>query len=320
LAERLRTHTGLFPAALALALFAATVIADSGFGKPSNWPDELATLAPFAIVAMASTPSILSGGGGIDISIGPLTIFANVVLIEWFLPHSALKSPWVAIPLLVVICGAIGALNGLLVTVLRYRPVIATLCMFFVLAGVVVKIAPGPASAPQTGWLNDLGGKVGPLPGGLLMMATPFAIWFVLSRTAFHRNLYATGGNDVTAFSAGVNVYATRIVAYALGGCFAAFAGVALTALVQTTQSGNTTLYTLVALAAVALGGTQFSGGRGGLVASLLGACCIYLMQTLLVALSVPATWLNVAYGGLLLIGVVVGSMLVTRNATRVTR
>ena len=62
----------LFAAVLALALLVANVIAEPSFGEPGNWPAQLAALAPFAIVAMASTPAILSGGGGLDISVGPI--------------------------------------------------------------------------------------------------------------------------------------------------------------------------------------------------------------------------------------------------------
>ena len=95
----------------------------------------------------------------------------------------------------------------MLVAVLRYQPVIATLCTFFVLAGVIAKIAPNAQERARTSaGLTDLADKVGPVPGALLLMAIPLAIWFALSRTAFHRNLYAIGGNDATAFSAGVNV------------------------------------------------------------------------------------------------------------------
>ncbi len=205
------------------------------------------------------------------------------MLIEWFLPHAGLDTAWLGIPVLMLIGAAIGAFNGVLVTILRYQPVIATLCTFFVLTGVIEKIAPTPKSPHAGNWTTDFADKlVGPIPGALVLMAIPLVIWFALSRTAFHRNLYAVGGNDTTAFSAGVNVHATRIMAYALGGAFAMVAGVALTALVQSTQSAGFASYTLVALAAVALGGTQLGGGRGGLIPSLLGAVCIYQMQTLL--------------------------------------
>ncbi len=312
MAEQLRRRPWLFAAMLAIGLLVANIIAEPTFGKPTNWAVELGTLAPFAIVAMASTPAILSGGGGLDISIGPIAVLANVILIEWLLPHSGLDSAWVGIPLLMLIGAAIGAVNGFLVAVLRYQSVIATLCTFFVLAGVVAKISPTP-STPQAGnWTVNLADKVGPIPGALLLMAIPLAIWLALSFTAYHRNLYAVGGNDATAFSAGINVTATRIIAYALGGCFAAVGGIALTALVQSTQSAGFAQYTLIALAAVALGGTSFAGGRGGLIASLLGAVCIYLMQTLLGAAGVSSSWLNFVYGAMLVAGVVVGAKLLT--------
>jgi len=319
LAEQLRKRPWLFAAALALSLLVANVIAEPNFGEPGNWPAQLATLAPFAIVALASTPSILSGGGGLDISIGPIAVLANVVLIEWFLPHSGLDSAWVGVPLLMLIGAAIGAINGTLVAVFRYQPVIATLCTFFVLAGVIQKISPSPKSPSTGNWTADFADKVGPIPGALILILIPLVIWFALSRTAFHRNLYATGGNDATAFSAGVNVTATRVIAYALGGAFASVGGIALTALVQSTQTAAFAQYTLIALAAVALGGTQLGGGRGGMLPSLLGAVCIYQMQTLLSAVGVSSSWLEFVYGIMLVAGVVVGAKLLTLRPSGAT-
>lgn len=308
--ELLQTKLYMFALLLAILLLVANLIAEPNFGKPSNWPEQLATLAPFALLAMASTPSILSGGGGVDISVGPLAIVINTMLVVWFLPHSGLDSAFVAIPLLLLIGAGVGAINGVLVAVLRYQPVIATLCGFFVLAGVASTIAKSPESVQNVQWLQDLGNQVGPIPGALILMGIPVAVWLILSRTSFHRGLYAVGGNDTTAYSSGVNVTAIRIIAYALGGMFAATAGIALTAVVSSTQAGNVGLYTLVALAAVALGGTPLGGGRGGLLGSVLGAACIYELQTLLSALSVSATYNQAVYGALLVVGVVVGARL----------
>src|SRR3954467_2275368 len=312
LRELLPPEPFVYGAGPALRRLVANVLAEPNFGKPGNWPAELATLAPFAIVALASTPAILSGGGGLDISIGPIAVLSNVILIEWFLPHSGLDSAWVGIPLLMLIGAAIGALNGTLVAVFRYQPVIATLCTFFVLAGVIQKIAPAPKSPGAANWTADFADKIGPIPGAVILIAIPLVIWFVLSRTAYHRNLYSVGGNDATAFSAGINVTATRIIAYALGGAFASVAGIALTALVQSTQTASFAQYTLIALAAVALGGTQLGGGRGGMIPSLLGAICIYEMQTLLSALGVSSSWLQFVYGVMLVTGVVIGAKLLT--------
>ena len=314
----LRTRPYMFALVLAIVLLILNVIADPTFGNPSNWSKQLATLAPFAILAMASTPSIVSGGGGIDISVGPLAVVINTMLVMWFLPHDGLSSPVVAIPLLLLIGAGIGAINGVLVAVLRFEPVIATLCMFFILMGISLKIAPTPEGIEGAQWLKDLGDQVGPIPGALILMAIPVLIWIGLSRTPFHRDLYAVGGNDATAYSAGVDVTGTRVIAYALGGLFAATAGIALTSVVLATQAGAGGLYALVALAAVALGGTPLGGGRGGLLGSVLGALCIYELQTVLRALDVSPSWNQFLYAALLIVGVVVGALLQRSKAPKV--
>jgi ribose transport system permease protein len=313
--ELLRTRPFGFALLLSIALLAANVIADPHFGSPSSWPQELASFAPLAIVAMASTPSILSGGGGLDLSIGPLVIFCNVLLVHKFFPHG-IDSAWTAVPLILLIGAAVGAVNGVLVAALRYQPVIATLCTFFILIGLNVKFGASPRPAPHGNWTTDLGDKLWFFPGALITILVPAAIWLLLSRTSYHRQLYAVGGNQSTAFSAGVDVTATRIVAYSLGGLFAAVGGIALTALVQSSQAASSGQYTLIALAGVALGGTVLGGGRGGLLGSALGAFAIYLMQTFLSAVNVPPTWINVVYGGMLVTGVVVGARLVALRPT----
>jgi len=93
-----------------------------------------------------------------------------------------------------------------------------------------------------------------------------------------------------------------------IGGFFAGFAGLALTALVQ---SGDPTLgpqYTLIAITAVALGGTSLAGGRGGIAGSILGALSIFLIQNLLSALNVSSYWNQVVYGGILVVSLIINA------------
>jgi ribose transport system permease protein len=303
---RLRRQPFGFALLLSACLLIATILFQPNFAKPSNYPEELATLAPLAIAAMASTPSVVSGGGGLDVSVGPTIILINVIFVSGLL-KSGITSGWLDIPILLAIGTGIGLINGLLVARLRFQPVIATLCSLFIISGLAMKIAGNPVSAPPN-WSASLIGRVGPLPGAVYLMAAPALIWFGLGRTPFHRALYAVGGNDATAYSAGVNVFRTRLLAYGLNGMFAAIGGIAFTVLVQSTQASSTSLYTLVALAAVALGGTPLYGGRGGLVCSFFGALALYLVQTLLSAAQIPATWLDLVYGVLLVAGVIVGA------------
>ena len=295
-----------FAGLLFLLLLAGNLIAIPEFVAPDQIAGTLAIAAPFVIAAIASTPAILSGGGGIDLSVGPLLGFVNVVLVIRLMPND-LDGPATAIPILLLIGAAVGLVNGLLVAVLRLQPIVATLGTFLVISGWALIEAPEPiGTAP--GWLVSFNGSFGPVPGALILVALPVAIWLALQRTAFHKALLAVGGDERAAFSAGVNVTTVRIAAYTLGGLFAAVAGLALTALIESADPNLGSQYTLVAIAAVALGGTSLAGGRGGITGSILGALSIFLIQNLLTALEVSSLWLQVVYGAILVVALVANS------------
>jgi ribose transport system permease protein len=312
----LRSRPYAFTLVLFVLLLIANIAAQPSFASPANWPETLAIFAPFAIAALASTPAIMSGGGGIDISIGPLMTVINLVIVAALLPHG-LGSPWIVVPFCLVTGTAVGAINGTLVTVLRFQPVVATLCMNFILAGLALQIEGGTTPQGSTWWTNDLSSSFGPIPGGLVSVGAVLAVWYALSRSAYTRNLQATGGDDAAAFSAGVDVTKVRIVAYATGGLFAGVGGLALMAVLKEGEAGNATMYTLVALAAVALGGTTFTGRRGSLAGTLFGAACMYLITNVLGAANVPDTWTNAIYGGLLLAAVIISAGLANAAAAR---
>jgi ribose transport system permease protein len=312
----LRSRPYAFALALFVLLLIANIAAQPSFASPSNWPETLAIFAPFAIAALASTPAIMSGGGGIDISIGPLMTVINIVIVADLLRHG-LGSPWVVVPFCLVTGAAVGAVNGTLVTVLRFQPVVATLCMNFILTGLATQLQGSSTPQGSTWWTNDLSSSFGHVPGGLVSIAVVLAAWYVLSRTAYTRNLYATGGDDAAAFSAGVDVTKVRIAAYTIGGLFAGVGGLALMAVLKEGEAGNATMYTLVALAAVALGGTTFTGKRGSLLGTLCGAACMYLITNVLSAASVPDTWTEAIYGCLLLAAVIISAGLATATAAR---
>jgi len=84
-------------------------------------------------------------------------------------------------------------------------------------------------------------------------------------------------------------------------------------------EAGDATMYTLIALAAVALGGTAFTGKRGSLIGSLFGAACMYLITNVLSAARVPDTWTDAIYGALLVIAVIVSAGLASATQARAT-
>lgn len=292
-----------FAAALCAALLVANLVAQPDFAAPDQLAATLAIAAPLVLAAIASTPSVMSGGGGIDISVGPALGFVNVVFVAWLAPHG-LGSPLIAVPILLLLGALIGLFNGVLVAVVRLQPIVATLGTYLILSGAALVVMSEPGGTVPH-WVQKLGESFGPVPGALLPIAAAILIWGAIRRSTFQTALRAVGGDAAAAYSAGVDVTLVRVVAYGLGGLLAAIAGIALSALINSGDPTQGPQYTLVAIAAVALGGTSLAGGRGGIAGSILGALCIYLVQNLLASLLVSPLWLQVVYGGVLVVAVV---------------
>jgi len=300
------------PAVLALALLIANFVEQHSLLSWSAWPVTFAELATPALLAMASTPSIL--GGGIDISVAPLFTLASVVIEVMLLGHGV-TSAFVVIPVAVAVGAVIGAVNGVLVNYGRYQAVVATLCMNFILSGFALGYAPAPVSG-TTGWLTALGSTVGGVPGGLILIAVPLLAWWGLNRTPFVRTLLAVGGSEATAYTAGVNVAAVRTLAYTIGGAIAGLAGIAIVAQLHQAEAdaGFVTPFILLAIAAVAIGGNSLAGGRGGLLGALLGAVVIFLIENLLGALGLSSFWSQAVYGATLIVAVVFAARTASRR------
>jgi len=194
--------------------------------------------------------------------------------------------------------------------------VVATLCMNFILSGFALGYAPAPVPG-ATGWLTALGKTVGGVPGGLILLAVPLLAWWGLSRTPFVATLLAVGGSETTAYTAGVNVAAVRTIGYAVGGGIAGLAGVAIVAQLHQAEADSAfvTPFILLALAAVAIGGTSMTGGRGGLLGALLGAAVIFLIENLLGALGLSSFWSQAVYGATLIAAVVFAARTVARGS-----
>lgn len=307
--DLLRRFSFAFALVLAGALLIANLLTEQGgFGTT----DQLANFAPMALAAMAMTPAIISGGGGFDLTISPVMTLASAVYIVLLNPHGLGGA--VSVPIILALGAAIGALNGLLIIILSIPPVVATLSMYFVFIGVDLEVAPTPQYL-NPNWVSHLAGSVGPIPGALFPLALPLVIWGLLGVIPYRRALYAVGSNDATAFASGVNVARVRVVAYSLGGLFAAIGSFSLTALLSSVDASLATQYTLLAVAAVSLGGTSLWGGRGGLIGAVFGAAAIYLVSNLLTITQLNPSWLQVMYGAMLLVAVVLSGVVSVRKA-----
>jgi ribose transport system permease protein len=312
--ERFLRRPWAFAAVLLVVFLIADVIAQPALLRPVFLGRTLTLVAPLVLAAVASTPSILSGG--IDISIGPLMGLINVIAIIG-LGMPFLNEPVPMAIAFVVIGALVGAINGVLVAVVRLQPVVATIGTYLVLAGVNVRLLPVP-KGPAPAWISTFSGSIGPIPGAVVLMAVPVVAWLLIRRTPYYKALYAVGGDEVASYSAGINTIRVKLLAYTLGGAFAGIGGIALTALLSSADAGIGPTYTVVAIAAVALGGTSLAGGRGGLIGAFIGAADIFLIQNLLTAKGLSSLWLPLLYGSILIVSLVIGVLVVRRSGAGV--
>lgn len=270
-------------------------------------------LIPTMLAAMASVPSIMSGGGGLDLSVGPLLGFSNVILVGVLLPLG-LGSAAVGIPLILLLGLAFGALNGAVIAYVRLQPIVVTLGGYLLLAGLSLVVLTQPKSGAPV-WTATLAESLlgGYLPLSATLLVAALVIWWLAKKLGFVGLIIAIGSDERAAFASGVDVRRTRVGAYALGGLFAALGGVGLTSLINSADPTAGVQYTLVAIVAVALGGNALGGGRGGMRGPLLAAACLYLIQALLSGLQVSSLWIQVVYGGVLLAAIVTNSALGAR-------
>lgn len=303
LADFLSTHRSTRLAALLfVVLLLANIALSPARFAPSNWGVVLGMAAPLMLASLAITVPFLAGRGSIDISVGPLMGLINVALIKWVLTGSGITSPLAVVTAALLLGLASGALNGFLAAVLRIQPIVATLGTYLIYAGLALTVLPAPAGSVP-GWLSSLAGKWSVLP-----LASAVLIWLCLKRLPLYEMLMATGSDDRAAYTSGVNVTLIRFAAYLLAGLFAGIAALSLTALIGSGDPNIGPGYTLMAIAAVALGGVSLAGGVGGLTAAFLGAADIFLLQTALNAFNVSTFVLQAAYGAVLVLAVCLNS------------
>jgi ribose transport system permease protein len=289
----------LVPLALAVGLFIANAIVQPAFLNQSNWASTMAVLCPFVLTSCAQAIPVLSGNGGLDLSVGPFAGFVTVMVAGELVP-AGLSAPAVLIPLVCLLGLAAGAVNGVLIGYLRLPPIIATLGTYLFYTGMATEVLSAPGGTVPS-WLVQLNGSYGPIPGVWFVLLAVAVVWALFTRTAYIRNLLALGGDERAAYTSAVNVAAVRVWAYALGGLLAALAGLMLCGLIN---SGDPTVggsYTVSSITAVALGGIALAGGRGGLLGAALGGVVLFLIQNLLTAAHVSVYELSIVNGAVLI-------------------
>src|SRR5687767_6197431 len=295
---------------LAVVLFLLSGLLPNGFGSDMDVARAQALnilrLAVFlGVIAAGQTLVIISGSEGIDLSAG--AVVTLTAILTYIVVNGVDARVLPALLVALAVGALVGLINGVGITFLKISPFVMTLGMAGVVTGAIIVITHGSVT-----------GKVAPIMTRLIArplspsLQIPNAIiiwilfgllmWLLLERTTFGRNLFAIGVNRITAKLSGVNVTVTNLLTYSLAGALAGFGGFLLvgnTGVVHL-QLGQPFLFP--SIAAVAVGGTLLSGGKGSYGGTMAGAMVLTLMTSLLTTMQMPGSVRRMVLGGTLLI------------------
>lgn len=202
----------------------------------------------------------------------------------------------------------LGLFNGWTITKFKVPPFVATLAMLTIARGLTMLWTKGfPITGLNenfaylgTGWLLGI-----PLPVWISGIIVFIAV-IITNKTKLGRYIYAIGGNENAATLSGINIKKIKIIVYSIAGTLAAVGGMLVTSRLDAAQPNAGTGYELDSIAAVVIGGTSLSGGRGTVLGTVLGAIIIGVLNNGLVLLNVSPFWQQVVKGFVILIAVII--------------
>jgi ribose transport system permease protein len=287
------------------------IVAFFSFASPvfftySNITNVLFSTVVIGTLAVGTTFVIITGG--IDLSIGTgmslCAVMSAVFISHWGLPI------WLGVIGAIVFGGLVGLVNGFNVSVLKIPPFIATLAMMLVAQGLALVVSDSKPIyfTKDPGYVQISIGSIIPgvdFPNAVLVLLVAVVISVVLlNRTILGRYTYAIGSNEEATALSGINVRRWKLAIYALGGLFIGLAGVLISARLASAQPATGLGYELEAIAAVVIGGTSLTGGKGSIVGTVIGALIISTINNGLQIMSIPQEWQGVILGIVILIAV----------------
>ncbi|BEO39906.1 sugar ABC transporter permease [Serratia marcescens] len=306
LAGRHEFYLGLLVLLLAIGLSAGT----DEFLTLGNLTDVATSYAILGILACGLFVVLIAGG--IDISFPAITAIAQYVMASWVIQHGG------SFPLAFALAAGVGLLlglvNGFLVYWLKVPAIIITIATLNLFYGLLVYATNGTWLYGFPDWfMNGINwfsfqgadgydyGLTLPL---LCLLATIVVTGVLMNRTRLGRQIYAMGGNRDAASRLGLNLLRLHFCVYGYMGILAGIAAVVQAQITQSVAPNSLLGFELTVLAAVVLGGTSMSGGRGSLTGTLLGVVLLAFLQNGLTLLSVSAYWHQVFSGAIILISI----------------
>ncbi len=290
-------------------------IASSNFFHFSNLVGILLSTAVIGVLALGSTFVIITGG--IDLSVGTVMTLSSVI--------TGVFITTLGLPVYIGIIGGLltgaicGLTSGIAISRFGIPPFIATLAMMMIAKGLALVISgtkpiyftksPVFMEISQGSLLGDLipGFEV---PNAVLIFFIAAIVGSILlTRTIIGRYNFAIGSNEEATRLSGVNVRNWKIVIYTITGVFTGLAGILMASRLNSAQPSLGMGYELEAIAAVIIGGTSLSGGKGTIVGTVIGALIMSVLTNGLRILSVPQEWQTVVVGFVILLAVYVDTL-----------
>jgi simple sugar transport system permease protein len=315
-------HASLMPTfaamAILLLLFAgAEAFLRGDFVTPRVISALLLDNAYLLILAVGMTFVIVTGG--IDLSVGSVMAFTGILLAKML---STGIPAIIAIPAMLLGGAVIGLMIGILIQYFDVQPFIASLAGLFLARGLAYVVSLNSVLVENDAvlWLQSTRFKLGDwyfTPTGIIAILVVLIGAFVMQFTRFGRTVYAIGGNEQSARLMGLNVARTKIMVYVISGVCAALAGLVLTAYTGAGYPRNGIGTELDAIAAVVIGGTLLTGGRGYVLGSMIGVFVYGTIKTIISFMGAEQSWMQIIVGILLLVFIVVQRVIVARSERR---
>ena len=292
-----------------------------GFLSAGNIVIMMKHVAINAIIAIGMTFVILTGG--IDLSVGSvvgmIAMVAGLLINEGiFLPQLGIiiyPHTWMVLVIALALGTLAGALSGYIIARFNVAPFIATLGMFFVARGIAGLLNNG-YTFPNLVGRPEYGNTGFEILGAGSFLGVNYSIWImaiyavvaylVTTRTPFGRHVYAVGGNERAAELSGVPISRTKIAVYSISGFCAATVGLIIASQLVAAHPMTGLLFELNAIAAVVLGGTSLSGGRGGIGGTIIGAFVIGVLTDGLIRMGVSSFSQQVIKGSVIVFAVII--------------
>jgi ribose transport system permease protein len=270
----------------------------------SNMVNIARQVSMIAIMAFGATVVIISGG--IDLSVGAIMGFSGVFTAALMMNYG--MPVWICVTGGILAGGVLGFFNGTVITMLKIPSFIATLAMLNIARGLMYLYTDAKPIYGLSDGFNKIGtGYLGPIPIPVILMLLVFAIFTVLMRkTKVGRYAFSIGGNAEVARLSGINIKRYMKSFYVISGLMAGFAGVILTARMGSGEPNAGLGLELDVIAAVVLGGTSLSGGKGTMLGTLCGTLVMGVLDNGLAMMQVPPFAQMVCTGGIILIAVAI--------------